>query len=253
MNLGEEKTNEDLRNYFSEQCNSINETLSQARDFHYKQLSNKLEQFMNFNTKLGELSLLISAAITPILIVSNKNISQPVFVFLALFVYLTNGIFAIWRSKDVVEKQLDAFNPAMLYKTELEVYPLQFSMDKLKLEPRNPEYIKEFTDSRNLFLEKNTEFEIPKRTVDLTLDIILFNLVLATLLLSRTIWPFSVSYYWLSFAVIIIVMIILILRSYILAREHSVQNEESIKSLNKMKCEHIEWQKSHLYKESEGS
>src|SRR3990167_9119686 len=122
MNLGEEKSDKELREYLDEQCNSINKTLNQTRDFYSKQRHIDYQQFLNFNIKLGEFSFIIGAAIGPIIIVSDREIEQPIFVFLAMIIYLANGIFAIWRSKDIVEKQLDSFSSGNLYKSESEIY-----------------------------------------------------------------------------------------------------------------------------------
>jgi len=248
MNSRDDRVNEKLRKYLDEQSKSMNETLSQARDFHFKYLHANLQQFLNFNIKLGELSLIISAAIGPIILVSNKEFSQPIFAFLALIIYLANGIFAIWRSKDIVEKQLDAFSPGNLYKVEAEVYPLQFSMDKLRFEPQNQKYIDEFVENRKSFLKNFTETEVPKRSIDLTLDIISLNFAIATILLVRTVWPFQPHYYWIFFVAILLAVVIFIIKSYIKANARAIQNEKNTKILNGLKKKHIEWQEANFYK-----
>lgn len=245
----EGKNRKEFLNYLNEQLDSIKKTLGEARDFHFQNLDEKHKQFLNFKIKLGELSLIVGAAIGPVIIASGKEILQPVYVFSAIILYLTNGIFAIWKAKDIVEKQLDAYSPSNLHKLESDVYPMEFAIDKLRFDPENREYIDEFFKSREKFVEENTELEIPKKNVDVSLDILSFNFVLASLLLIKTIWPFGSNFYWLFFAVIILIMLMLIIRSYIQAKKRAIQNELNTKRLNEVKRAHVEWQKKEVLKE----
>ncbi|MCX6806804.1 MAG: hypothetical protein NT135_01640 [Candidatus Berkelbacteria bacterium] len=246
----EEKTEKqkEFQKFLTDENDSINNILNEARDFHYKNLNENLKRFLNFNIKLGELSLIVGAAIGPVIIATNKDISQSIYVFLAIILYLLNGIFAIWKAKDSVEKQLDAYSPSVLHKLESEVYPMQFSIDKLRHEPDNREYLNEFFNNRALIVGNYTEIEIPKRKVDFTLDVLTLIFVLASLLLIRTVWPFSAIYYWIFFALIVATVTALIVKSFLQAKERAIQNERNTKRLNEMKRTHIEWQNQNVFK-----
>jgi len=237
------KESKELLNFLDSESKSINETLSSARDFHYNQLNENLKQFLGFNIKLGELSLIVGAAIGPVIIAASEEVSQPVYVFLAIILYLANGIFSIWKAKDSVEKQLDAYSPSILHKLESDIYPLVFAIDKLRFDPKNQEYIDEFSYQRAKYLEDNTEIEIPKKNINFTLDINVLIFVLASVFLIRTVWPFGTIIYWVFFTFIILFVFGLIVKSYIQAKERSVQNACNTKKLNELKRTHIEWQK----------
>lgn len=244
------KKESEILEFLAGEYDSINKILCEARDFHYKNLNDNLKQFLNFNIKLGELSLLVGAAIGPVIIAADKPISRPIYVFLAIILYLSNGIFAIWKGKDSVEKQLDAYSPSILHKLESEVYPMQFSIDKLRHDPSNQEYLKEFFAQRSLIVENCTEIQLPKQSVDFTLDILTLNFVLASLLLVRTVWPFNPILYWSFFSFSIVVVFGLIIKSYIQARNRAIENEKNTKKLNEQKRAHIEWQKQEVIKDA---
>jgi len=242
-NKEENREPEELLSFLDNESKSITNTLNEARNFHNDHLSESFKQFLNFNIKLGELSLIVGATIGPIIIVSNKDISQPIYLFLAIILYLINGVFSIWKAKDSIEKQLDAFSPSIMHRLESDIYPMFFSIDKLRFEPKNQEYIDGFTNSRAIFLEDNTGTEIPKKNIDFTLDINVLFFVLASVLLIRTIWPFSIIGYWIFFLCIVLFVSGLILKSYIQARERAIQNACETKKLNEMKRAHVNWQK----------
>lgn len=52
--------------------------------------------------KLGELSFVVGAAITPILIVSNNNISFKAFAISGVAIYLAGGLLAMWECKTLI-------------------------------------------------------------------------------------------------------------------------------------------------------
>jgi len=243
QNIEEDNELKGLLDFLDGESKSMNETLAEARSFHFNHLGENLKQFLNFNIKLGELSLIVGAAIGPVIIASNKSVAEPIFVFIAIILFLANGIFSIWRAKDYVEKQLDAFSPSIFHKLESDIYPMVFAIDKLRFEPKNQEFIDEFSSSRGKFLEANTEAEIPKNNIDFTLDISVLIFVLASVFLIKTVWPFSNIIYWVFFVSIILFVIGLIIKSYIQARERAIQNAYNTKKLNELKRAHIEWQK----------
>jgi len=239
---------DELLNFLTKENTSSSQTLNEARTFHYQQLITKQQQFLSFVIKLGELSLLIGAAIGPVIIVSSKQISQPAYVFIAMLIYLVNGIWTIWKAKDIVEKQLDAFAPGMFHKLELDIYPMQFSANKLIFNPNNQDYIQEYLKNKLSFLENNAEEKVPKRNVDISLDIFTLNFVIASLLLVRTVWPFGTIVYWASFSIVVVFILGLIILGYIQAKERAIKNEYNTRELNKLKRGHVEWQKQNIFK-----
>lgn len=243
QNKEEIEESKELLDFLDNESRSLTKTLNEARDFHINHLNENAKQFLNFQIKLGELSLIVGAAIGPVFIVSSKEIVNPIFVFIAIILYLANGIFSIWRAKDSVEKQLDAYAPSVFHKLEADIYPMIFAIDRLRFEPKNQGFIKEFSASREKFLEDNTEAEIPKKNVDFTLDINVLIFVLASLFLVKTIWLFSGIIYWIVFSITVLFVIFLITKSYTEARERSTQNICNTKRVNDLKRSHVEWQK----------
>lgn len=227
---------------------STNESLNQARQSHFEQLSGKQKQFLDFTVKIGELSLIVGSAISPIIIASKAEINQPIFIFLAVLIYLFNGIIAIWRAKDIVEKQLDAYAPGAFHKLELDVLPMEFSANKIIVYPENQPLKDDYLKERLKFLDENAETSIPKNQVDFSLDIFSLNFVIASLLLVKIIWPFNVIIYWTIFLVVVLIVLSLIIKSYIEARERAIYGECNTEKLNEMKREHLEWQKENVFK-----
>lgn len=238
---------DEFREFLVKENNSTAQTLNEARHFHYQQLATQHQQFLGFVIKLGELSLLIGAAIGPIIIASNKQVSHSTFIFIAVLIYLVNGVWTIWKAKDIVEKQLDAFAPGMFYKLEIDMYPMQFSANKLIFDPANRGFAKEYLKDKLSFLEKNAEVEIPKRNVDFSLDIFTFNFAVASMLLIRSVWPFSPTLYWIAFSVFIIFILFLTKSSYRQAKGRATNNEANTRELNRIKREHVEWQKENVF------
>jgi len=247
-NSNEITTEKEFLDYLSKEADSLNKTVNEARDFHYRQLSNCQQQHLNFLSKLGELSLLVGAAIGPVIIVSKTEISEPVYVFLALLIYLANGIFAIFKAKDITEKQVDAFAPGMLHKVESDVCPMQFSINKLITDPNNQEYAQEYIKEKMTFVDKNAEAELPKKYIDFSLDIVVFSFVIASLLLTRVIWPFNTNLYLVFVSAVILFVLGLLVKSFIEARERGIRNEFNTKRLNELHREHVEWQKRNRFK-----
>lgn len=248
MGKKEEKISKaDVVKYLEERCDSREAILNEARDFHFQHLADYQKQSFQFMIKIGELSLLVGAAIGPVMFLSGRQTSHPFFIFFAVAVYLLNGIWTIWKAKDTIEKQVDAFSPGMFHKMELDIYPMQFAANKLISDPDNREYVEEYLKCESVFLKNNTESEIPKRNIDFSLDIFASSFIIASLLFIRAVWPFGDRLYWLFFAVILACVFISIVRSYFQAQDRAEINEKNTRDLNKIKREFVEWRDGKIF------
>ena len=246
-NLTDDQRSE-ITDFLVKERDSNQQVINEARHYHAERQANSGEQYLNFITKVAELSLLIGAAIGPVIIATRADIGQPIFVFLAVVIYLGNGVLAIWKAKDIVEKQLDSFAPETLHGFESDVLPLNLAINKLIWKSDNRDYVDEYLEKKFSFLENNAESKIIKKPVNFWLDIFAANFVWASLLLLRTLWPFSPNSYWISFAVLTLVMLLLINASYIQARERVIKNQSNTEKLNALKREHVEWQKREVFR-----
>lgn len=224
-----------------------NELLSKARDFHYDKLVTFGRDYTSYIVKLGELSFLIGAAITPIIIASGKELKYPRFIFLAVALYLFNGILAIWKSKDIIEKNLDVFAPGNLHALEKKVQPLQFLANKIILEFKT-EDIKAYIDEEKKFIGENSEEKTDDK-VNIFLDVLVLFFILPSLLIIRVVWPFSDIAYWHFFATSISIILAVIIHGIFKARSTAKINVKNTEELNQIKLKYVEWWKEKMCKD----
>lgn len=224
-----------------------NELLSKARDFHYDKLISLGRDYSNYIVKLGELSFLIGAAIVPIIIASGEELKYPKFIFFAVVLYLFNGVLAMWKSKDIVEKNLDAFAPGNLHALEIKVQPLQFLANKIILDFK-AEDIAEYIDKEKIFIEENSE-EKTTENINVFLDVLVLFFILPSLLIVRVVWPFADAMYWHFFGILISIILSVIVFGIFKAKSTARANAKNTRELNQMKLEYAKWWKEKMCKD----
>lgn len=165
--------------------------------------------------KLGELSFIFGAAISPILVVSSNDISFKIFAIAGVVIYLVSGLLAMWRCRTLVYQDAED-SPAVGIDAEIELQPIIHSYNKLIKDPSSNEYIQEYKDATHQAAQTLTAslHKTAKARIDPTIDIVLYGFILATLLILRTQWPFSDAFYWVGLASFGVVAIFLLLKGY---------------------------------------
>ncbi len=219
----------------------LQKTMSQAR--HQKanlQLAN-IDKYRDFLQKLGELSFVFGAAIVPLIIVSNPDKVNHLEFVVGAGLYLLNGLLALWRSKQILERNADDA-PYIGLDEEIHTYPVINAHNKLLLEHENKNYQKEYVKASLDFLNWATN-DTPQSQprISLWLDALLINFVIASLFIVRAAWPYSSKLYWAVFAVIAICMVTLTIVSYIKSWQSQKRLIAKRKDLADIKFEYQKW------------
>lgn len=220
----------------------LQKTMSQAR--HQRatlQLAN-IDRYRDFLQKLGELSFVFGAAIVPLIIVSNPDkVNHLGFVVAGVGLYLLNGLLALWRSKQILERNADDA-PYIGLEEEIHTYPVINAHNKLLLEHTNKDYQKEYVKASTDFLNWATN-DAPQSQpkISLWLDALLINFVIASLFIVRAAWTYSSKLYWTVFAIIAVSMVVLTIISYIKSWQSQKQLKTKRKNLADIKRKYQEW------------
>lgn len=233
-----EKINQ-IRKELSKELNERNELISKARNFHYDKRITFSRDYVSYLIKLGELSFLIGAAITPIIIASWDEIPNPKFILYAIIIYLFNGIIAIWNAKSIIETQLDSFAPGNFHILEKNIYPLQFLANKILVDS-SKENINKYFELKRDFIVNNAEEKVSS-SINMLLDIVVFLFVLASLLTVRVIWTFSFVSYWHFFGISLFAILLLIVFGTIKTKLKAKRNAQDTIELNEMKKDYAKW------------
>ena len=168
------------------------------------------ERYIDFLQKLGELSFTFGGALIPLIVVtgSRKDIKTPALVLLGAALYLTNGVLAFWLTKTMIELDGDDA-PHVGLDEEIAVFPLIYAKNKLLLEPNNVEHLNDHAQAEWALTNEPEERAKQKRPSVWT-DVLLFNFVVASVLVAGTFWPYGRPWYWLTFGLTVVTMVVLI-------------------------------------------
>lgn len=213
------------------------------------QLGN-IDKHRDFLQKIGELSFTFGAAIIPLVIVTNANkkIKFIAYVFIGVAVYLLNGLLALWKSKQIMERNADDA-PYVGLDEEINTYPVINAHNKLLFDLENETYLEEFRQTSTQFLEwAPTALATKKPKVSVWLDLLLINFVLASLFIVRAVWSYSALLYWGIFAAILVFMIALTVISYIKSWQSQVLLQTKREKLATIKADYQQWHNSTVLK-----
>lgn len=207
---------------------------------------NALNRYRDFLLKIGELSFIFGAAIVPVIIISKTEIREPIFIFLGVALYLTNGFIVLLKTKENIEKDTNQI-PGLGADLEAEVLPISFSINKLIWDPTKKEHVQEYYDSQNQFVKKELAPKTASNKVSFLLDFLFANFVWASLLLVKDIWPFSDISYWSAFFVITVIIGVLSGISYFMFREETIKSAAANEKVANLRREHSKWQDREIF------
>lgn len=244
MTVAEQKQElTEIRRLITERRDSTTKLLTDAKDEQKQLFIKSVVEMQSYTIKIAELSLLVGAAIIPIILVVTKKteIPHPGFVFVAAAIYLINGAVALWRSKDQIEDRVMAFDPANLLEAEADTLPMIFVANKLYLDPTNSDYIEEYRETEKEFISGNAQSRPSKKNINLWLDSFVSAFIFASLALLRPLWPVNIAYYWITVVIFVVLIVILVCSSITRVRVQQAKQEAAQKRVDKLRQDFANW------------
>ncbi len=226
--------------------NELQRNLAEARKQRAELQLKDIDEYRFFLQKVGQLSLLLGAAIIPLVIVNNSKVTFLDFVLLGTTLYLTIGILAFWRSKGIFEKNAD-YSPYIGLEEEIKIYPIVYAHNKLLSDIENKTYLEEFRSTSTALLAWNsTQAQENNPKVSIWLDLLLLGFAIASLLIVRPLWPYGDIAYWIAFLIVILGITIFISIGYMRSWKNQVILIEKQKELGKIKSEYQKWHNDNI-------
>ncbi len=162
--------------------------LDEIRDLRMNISLTNRDKRREFLMKIGELSLLVGAAITPVIIVADSTVSFQEFAVIGVGLYLLNGILALWRCKTLLYQDAEDA-PQVGLDQEIMLEPVIHAYNKLLFDPSSKAYQDEYVAASKSLLDESQEIQNQKQKarLDFWADMVLYGFVLATLFVARTI------------------------------------------------------------------
>lgn len=249
--MNDEETKDVLKSLETSR-NGLQKQLSDARNMRANlQLSN-IDKYREFIQKMGELSFIIGAAIVPVVIVRGSDkVSNLGFVLAGVGLYLLNGVLSLWHVKSVLERNADDI-PFIGLNEEINTYPIINAQNKLLFDIRNNNYQKEYKDANlnciKYAQEPENDKTKPDSKISFWIDILLTIFVIASLLVAKAVWIFSDLAYEITFATVILLMILLGLISYIKTLQNQMNLKLKQNELAHIKKDYQDWHNKTIFK-----
>lgn len=247
MTSDEEK---EVKQGLAEKRDELQRTMSEARGQRSALQLGNIEKYKDFLQKLGELSLTFGAAIIPLIIVTStdKQINYLGFVIAGVALYLLNGLFALWRLKEVFERNAgDA--PHVGLEEEIHTYPVIHAHNKLLWDLDDKAYQAEyFKASSDLLAWAPVALKNEKPKISIWLDVLIVNFVIASMLVVRAAWPYPAFIYWILFIVVLVLMIVLVAVGYAKAWKNEILLQTKREKLAEIKAEYQLWHNANILK-----
>lgn len=227
--------------------------LDDIRDMRMNfQLANR-EKRREFLMKIGELSLLVGAAIAPIIIATDNKLQFREFAMVGAGLYLLNGILALWRCKTLLYQDAED-GPQIGLTEETLLQPVIQAHNKLLFDPSSKTYQDEYIEVSKGLTDEGLALEGQKQKarLDLWADMAIYGFGLATLLVARTIWPFEQVWYWemlLGFALLVCVLLLV---GYRHARKTRAAIEQKLKRILDQRKKYQEWHNKEVFRKQDG-
>ncbi len=247
---------EEIRNWED----GVIEKLAPERDKLQAQLNKIRELRMNLGLsnrdkrreylmKIGELSFIVGAAITPAVIVSGNKISFLSFALLGAGLYLLNGLFALWRCKTLLYQDAEDV-PEVGLDQEIMLEPVAHSYNKILYSPSTKEYQDEYLTASKELLDQNSESQkqIWRASIDFWADLVLFGFMFATIIIARTIWPFTELNYWIVLTTFVVLAAFTLTFGYYKTREHRLKLEYKHEKLAENRLRYQDWHNREVLK-----
>lgn len=224
--------------------NNLQNIMSEARHQRAEiRLSNR-DKAREFLQRVGELSFTLGAAIIPLVLITHagKDIRHITFALAGVALYLLNGLVALWKTKTLLEQDADDA-PHVGLDEEISAYPVINALNKLLYDLHDEGYQQEYKQAQQAVPRTVTSQTGKEKTrASFIIDILLTNFVIASLLITRTVWPYSASAYWFVFIVILLFIAILVWTSYKRTSENQAKLRDKHKKLAEIKGAYQEWE-----------
>ncbi|HSW77951.1 MAG TPA: hypothetical protein VLG36_04075 [Candidatus Chromulinivoraceae bacterium] len=227
----------------------LQDQLNEIRDLRMNISLASRDKRREYLMKVGELSLIVGAAITPVIIVADSDVQFQSFAIIGVGLYLLNGVLALWRCKTLLYQDAEDA-PQVGLDQEIMLEPIIHAYNKILLDPSSSTYQDEYKTASKGLLDKSKEIQAQKQkvTLDFWADTALYGFVLATLFVARTIWPFASIWYWqvlLSFALLVCILLLLGYRNSRKSRAALSQKHELLLS---ERTAYQEWHDKEVFK-----
>jgi hypothetical protein len=223
---------------------NLQSVLGEARKLRSEIRISNRDRFREFQQKIGELSFAFGAAIVPLVIVThaNESIKDVTYVLVGVTLYLLNGLTAMWRTKTILEQDADDA-PHIGLEEEITTYPVIYGLNKLLFDLDNTDYQQEYLEAQQA-VPRTTPTESGKVKVkaNFTGDGLLLVFVVASLLVTRPVWPYKSWIYWLVFAAVILFVLILAGLSYLRTWKNQINLNQKREKLAGIKSEYEKWE-----------
>lgn len=185
-----------ITNEITEQRDALQRQMDDARELRMNfQLQNR-EKRITFLQKIGELSFAFGGAIVPAIMFVGQGdrVKYPIYVLTGVGLYLMSGVTAFWRVKTLLDQDGDDA-PHIGLDEEILTYPIIYANTKLLWDPDKKEYWNERVTAEGLLRESSGTQEKTGGRIEWWSDALLFIFVLASLLIARSLWPYSTLIY----------------------------------------------------------
>lgn len=235
-------------NHLLEERGNYQSILSEMRkDRMEKRLSAQTE-FDQYSNRIGELSLAVSAAITPVMIISNNQIDNKGFLIAGIISYLIVGMAALFRVKRSIEDKVDNYSKIGI-DLENDIEKITNNINKLIWDIDNTKYQKEYINSKKSFIENHTNTERPVIKTSYALDWLVGGFLVATFLSFRVVWPDSGAlYYCLTGMATLILFALLTLNSSKRSQKLQQERQNFEEEYDKTRSLYLQWQDKEVFK-----
>lgn len=233
-------TNDEKAKILVEERDKLQAGLDEVRNLRMKLSLKTRDDHRAYLMKIGELSLIVGAAIIPVIIASNNNVCFKSFAILAVIIYLLSGMLALWRSKVIIAQDAED-NPFVGLDEETQVQPIIHSYNKLVHNPLSEDYIQEYKDASYQATQILNKTTSKKKRVDPTSDLTLYGFILGTLLVARTQWPLSDQLYYIVLAIFGLTALILFMKDLHKAQMAALVLEQKRERLAEIRANYQKW------------
>lgn len=202
-----------------------------------------------FLMKIGEFSLLVGAAITPVIIATDGKVQFQEVAIIGVGMYLLNGILALWRCKTLLYQDAEDA-PQVGLDQEVMLEPVIHAYNKLLYDPSSKTYQDEYTTASKALVDESQEIQAAKQKarLDFWADVVLYGFVLATLFVARTIWPFENVWYIETLLGFALLVCVLLLMGYRHAQKSRAALEKKHKRLQSERTRYQGWHNKEVFK-----
>jgi uncharacterized membrane protein YqjE len=227
----------------TEQRDNLQQTASEARKMRAELRLKNRDKQIDFLQKLGELSFAFGGAIVPVIIISHTTdtVSHLPYVLVGVAIYILNGVVALWQVKARIEQDADD-TPFVGLDEEILAYPVANALNKVISDLGNDDYKKEYWEAVNKVTNQEASVDKTfKPKASFWLDIAILDFVVASLFVIRAVWQYGDVWYWLLFAVSVLLIIALIVVSYIRTIKNQFSLQMKREELQKIRNDYQTW------------